>query len=402
LRYCNILNSKNLFCVEIRWGIVERRGARQYDWQAYLQVAELAKNAGISVQAVMSFHRCGGNVGDDCDIKLPEFVLQVGRSNDDIFYKDYRYSADTEYITLGADNSTLFSGRTPIQMYVDFMNSFATTFRSYFPSTITEIQVGLGPAGEMRYPGYQSDKGWNYCGIGEFQTNDRYMRAMLQSAANANGHPEWGNGPPNNAGSYNSQPPSQVPFFSNGFDNYRTAYGQFFLNFYSGALLTHGQQILCAANSIFSPLRVQIAGKISGIHWWYADQSHAAELTTGYYNTNGNNAYLQIARMFKQCNTVFDFTALEMVDSSDCGSRPIQLVEQTMQAARQAGVLYSGENALDFCKYGCSRAPFDQIYNQATKYGPIFQFTFLRLAQSLLEGNNWNEFRSFVARMNAV
>jgi len=28
-----------------------------------------------------------------------------------------------------------------------------------------------------------------------------------------------GNEPPSNAGTYNSQPPSNVPFFSNGFDN---------------------------------------------------------------------------------------------------------------------------------------------------------------------------------------
>ena len=48
--------------------------------------------------------------------------------------------------------------------------------------------------------------------------------------------------------------------------------------------------------------------------------------------------------MFKQCNAVFDFTALELTDPGNCGSGPQELVAQTIQASRQAGVLYAGEN----------------------------------------------------------
>ena len=39
-------------------------------------------------QAVMSFHAAGGNVGDTCHITLPQWVLDVGEQNPDIFYTD--------------------------------------------------------------------------------------------------------------------------------------------------------------------------------------------------------------------------------------------------------------------------------------------------------------------------
>jgi len=174
------------------------------------------------------------------------------------------------------------------------------------------------------------------------------------------------------------------------------------LSWYSSTLLNHAESILCAASSIFSPYGITIAGKVAGIHWWYLDPSHAAEVTAGYYNTNNNNGYLQIAQTFRKCNAIFDFTALELTDPGSCGSGPQQLVEQTILASQQAGIPYAGENALDFCQNGCYQGGFDEIYTESTQYGPIHQFTFLRLADSLITGNNWNMFKAFVARMNSA
>lgn len=34
---------------------------------------------------------------------------------------------------------------------------------------IIDIEVGLGPAGELRYPSYVENQGWVFPGIGEFQ-----------------------------------------------------------------------------------------------------------------------------------------------------------------------------------------------------------------------------------------
>lgn len=57
---------------------------------------------------------------------------------------------------------------------------------------ITEVTIGLGPAGELRYPAYpEGDGRWRFPGVGEFQCYDSYMlRHLAQSAATA-GHPEW-------------------------------------------------------------------------------------------------------------------------------------------------------------------------------------------------------------------
>jgi len=51
------------------WGIVEREGPKRYNWDAYLQLVEMCASLGLKVCVVASFHRCGGNVGDSCDIR---------------------------------------------------------------------------------------------------------------------------------------------------------------------------------------------------------------------------------------------------------------------------------------------------------------------------------------------
>ena len=49
---------------------------KQYNFEGYLQLADMCKTNGLKLQTVMSFHQCGGNVGDVCDIPLPRWVLK--------------------------------------------------------------------------------------------------------------------------------------------------------------------------------------------------------------------------------------------------------------------------------------------------------------------------------------
>merc|ERR1712232_111044 len=127
-------------------------------------------------------------------------------------------------------------------------------------STITEIQVGAGPAGELRYPAYPLSH-WHFCGVGEFQAFDDHARASLQDHFKASGHPEW-TGPPTDAGDYNSWP-GDTSFFNGG---YSSEYGRSFLDWYSGSLLSHGSAVLSRAHAVFGG-KVGIAAKIAGIHW---------------------------------------------------------------------------------------------------------------------------------------
>lgn len=362
----------------------------------------MAEEIGLTVQFVASFHQCGGNVGDDCYITLPQWVLDTGhKHNNSIFYTDQYGDPNPEYISLGANNARIFNGRTPIEIYRDFFLALARTFSQWMPSTVNEIQVGLGPAGELRYPGYQlRNNKWTYCGVGEFQCYDSFMLKKLKEAAIQAGHPEWGYRGPSNAGHYNSHP-HETQFFTNGFDHYDSPYGRFFLNWYFQELKEHGRKVLREAKNVFRPYGVEIAAKISGIHWWYGHNSHAAELTTGYYNTGGRNAYFEIANVLAETNASFCFTCLEMRNQEYCSSQPETLISQAMNAAFDNNIPFSGENAIDICEHGCRNYDFDQIIRQVRSMRrPMKHFTYLRLRDSLLTGNNWDSFVRFVEEMH--
>ena len=60
----------------LQWGAVERQPKR-YNWSGYRQVLYLVRGMGLKLQAVMSFHACGGNVGDYAQVPLPRWVLKV-------------------------------------------------------------------------------------------------------------------------------------------------------------------------------------------------------------------------------------------------------------------------------------------------------------------------------------
>jgi beta-amylase len=103
---------------------------------------------------------------------------------------------------------------------------------------------------------------------------------------------------------------------------------------------------------------VNISGKISGIHWWYNHESHAAELTAGYYHTFERNGYdevflflkKKISKLFKKYDTKFQFTCLELKDSqlNGCDCSPEKLVQYTRETAWRNNIRYSGENALPY------------------------------------------------------
>jgi beta-amylase len=157
--------------------------------------------------------------------------------------------------------------------------------------------------------------------------------------------------------------------------------------------------MLKQAYSVFGS-SVTLAMKVAGIHWWYMDASHAAELTAGYYNIYGqNDIYQELASMFKSNNATFDFTCLEMKDSeqpSECKCGPYELVQQTKQAAKNANGHYSGENALQ--RYDTTA--YSTIKSQATSLNwNIDGMTYLRLTNDLMSGSNWNNFQSFVNDM---
>ncbi|VAH04084.1 unnamed protein product [Triticum turgidum subsp. durum] len=160
--------------VDVWWGVVEGEEPGLYNFEGYMKLVEMARDARLKVQAVMSFHQCGGNVGDTVNIPLPRWVVEDMDKDQDLAYTDQCERRSYEYVSFGCDDMPVLDGRTPIQCYTDFMSAFHDHFAAFLGNTIVEVQVGMGPAGELRYPSYPESEGtWEFPGIGAFQCYDK-------------------------------------------------------------------------------------------------------------------------------------------------------------------------------------------------------------------------------------
>lgn len=391
--------------MDVWWGLVEREKPGEYNWGGYIELMEMAKKHGLKVQAVMSFHQCGGNVGDSVTIPLPKWVVEEIDKDPDLAYTDQWGRRNYEYVSLACDTLPVLKGRTPVQCYGDFMRAFSDQFKHLLGDTVVEIQVGMGPAGELRYPSYPEQDGvWKFPGIGAFQCFDKYMIGSLKAAAEAAGKPEWGHSGPTDAGHYNNWP-EDTQFFRKEGGGWNSPYGEFFLNWYSQMLIDHGERILSSATSIFKDTGVKISVKIAGIHWHYGSRSHAPELTAGYYNTRFRDGYLPIAQMLARHGAIFNFTCIEMRDHEqpqDALCAPEKLVRQVALATQQAQVPLAGENALprydEHAHEQILRASaLDVDENSGDRQ--MCAFTYLRMNPNLFQPDNWRKFVAFVKKM---
>eukprot|EP00899_Mesostigma_viride_P006961 jgi/Mesvir1/16266/Mv08512-RA.1 len=408
--------------VDVWWGLVESDEPCVYNWEPYVELFQMAQAMDLKVQPVMSFHQCGGNTGDSCYIPLPAWVLKIGEEDRDIFFTNRTKRRNMEYLSLGVDDIPVLAGRTVLEVYHDFMSSFRAKMEPFFATgVIRDVEIGLGPAGELRYPSYPETHGWRFPGIGEFQCYDRYLLARLRARAEELGNIEWGLGGPHDAGGYNDWP-QYTGFFCNE-GSYRSPYGRFFLEWYSGLLVEHGDKVLTAAGKAFAGTGVQLVAKVAGVHWWYNSHNHAAELAAGYYNLRDRDGYAPIAAMLAKHEAVLNFTCVEMRDfeqfpDARCG--PEGLVNQVKSSCVRAGIEFSCENALprfdpqafDHILYN-ARSPLKDV--AAGEYdvyglkgngtplgrGRIASFTFLRLCKELFDTRNWNTFLRFVKEMHA-
>lgn len=171
--------------VDVWWGVVERIGPKEYDWAAYKQLMSMVKAAGLKLQATMSFHACGANVGDVYEIPLPSWVLEAALQDPDMLFTDQhgcvwprtfrnvkallpprpsphgphstpplsvsdfpshpglaRYR-NPECLSLFADNAATVASRTPLQCYEDFLDNFVENFREDLGDALVEARDPL-------------------------------------------------------------------------------------------------------------------------------------------------------------------------------------------------------------------------------------------------------------------
>ncbi|CAL0313225.1 unnamed protein product [Lupinus luteus] len=328
------------------WGIVEGWSPQKYVWSGYRELFNIIREFKLKLQVVMAFHECGGNDSTDALIALPQWVLEIGKDNRDIFFTDREGRRNTECLSWGIDKERVLKGRTGIEVYFDFMRSFRTEFDDLFAEgLISAVEIGLGASGELKYPSFSERMGWRYPGIGEFQCYDKYLQHSLHRAAKSRGHSFWARGP-DNAGNYNSMPHETGFFCDRGdYDNY---YGRFFLHWYFQTLIDHADNVLSLASLAFEETKIIV--KVPAVYWWYKTASHAAELTAGYHNPTNQDGYSPVFEVLRKHDVTVKFICLGVQLSSQEADESLADPEgfswQVLNSAWDRGLMTAGENAL--------------------------------------------------------
>lgn len=354
--------------VDVWWGQVETAD-QTFNWTYYDQVFSTIKAKGLKIVPILSFHQCGGNVGDQCSIGIPSWVWAkytgatlngVTLDANGLKHKSEQNNYSSETIQGWAD--PLVAGE-----YTAFATAFKNKYGTTYANDLQEINVSLGPAGELRYPSYnEHDSGTGFPSRGALQAYSPLAQASFRTWAVtkygslAGVNTAWGTTltsqnqitPPSNAGH----------FFSSG-DYKNIRYGKDFVDWYNESLVTHGKTML---NAVLAGLGTSFPSaafgyKVPGVHWAMTNPAYprAAEVTAGLIQTSldlnadaTGHGYQRIVGLAKQLNTtrkvVLHFTCLEMdnQDSSPNFSRAKDLVFWVANNAAAQGVTIKGENAL--------------------------------------------------------
>lgn len=358
--------------VDVWWGEVEGAADNQFNWNYYDTIFAKIKAHGLKIVPILSFHQCGGNVGDDCDIPLPSWLWSkyAGRtlnglqlSADDLKYKSEQGHVSPEFVQLWAD---------PLveSEYADFVRAFKSHF-SALANDVIEINVSLGPSGELRYPSYNAhDTGSGYPKRGALQAYSRlavedFRQKMLNKYGSLAGvNLAWGI---QLSDASQIKPPDNGEYFFSHGDYRDIQYGKDFIDWYNQSLVDHGKTLI---GTVIDALagdfpRAQIGYKIPGVHWAMGSPQYprAAEVAAGLIQTsvdfnadNSGHGYHKVVGLAKALSdrgrrVVLHFTCLEMGNYGGNGnqeptSQAQNLVFWVAQEAQRQGITIKGENAL--------------------------------------------------------
>jgi hypothetical protein len=360
---------------DVWWGLVEK-SERTYDWTYYDLVAKAIIDAGLKWVPIISLHRCGGNVGDNVTVNIPTWIwpklagkVPNGKVQD-VQYVSEQGNATNEFVSCWATDLALDDYRA---FFAEFQRHYAKD-----KPHIAEVNVSLGPAGELRFPSYNShDKGTGYPTRGALQCYSRLAREsfvsfVLTKYGNENGARQaWGV-------LDKIEPPVDVPAFLAAKLHLNSQYGRDLFDWYQDSLFAHGRKVLTAALETFASdgaafEGIDVGAKFPGVHWrtgyWQGDATvmsdRLAELACGLLRTSGfadwddeekGCGYRPIIALFKELmsvrpasRVVLHFTCLEKPDGEDgrtADSLAFQLVRWVGNEARRQGVVAKGENAL--------------------------------------------------------
>jgi beta-amylase len=356
--------------VDVWWGIVEAQADNSFDWSYYDRIFDVITANGLEIAPILSFHQCGGNVGDDCQFLLPSWLWAkyADRSYKGIKLGLTGLQHRSEQGNYSPETVQGWADQVVENEYRDFTRAFAARYGQRYASDVVEINISLGPSGELRYPSYNShDVGTGYPTRGGLQSYSPLAVADFQDTAlrkykNLRGvNAAWGT-----AFTSKSQigpPADATAFFESG--TYRNEpYGRDFVDWYNGSLVDHGKRMM---ETVIGALgrnfpKADIGYKVPGIHWTITNPAYprATEVTTGLIQTSidpdaraTGHGYKRIIDLANQVNArgrtvVVHFTALEMNDMNEPPQYSLAktLVGWFGQYAYDAGVPLKGENAL--------------------------------------------------------
>ncbi|XP_031375704.1 inactive beta-amylase 9-like [Punica granatum] len=374
------------------WGIAEKEAMGSYNFSGYLNLAEMVQKAGLKLHVSLCFHGL-----KQPKIPLPEWVTRIGENEPSIYFSDRSGLLYKDCLSLAVDELPVLDGKTPIEVYQDFCQSFKSSFSQFIDSTITGISMSLGPNGELRYPSdHGQSRNLKIPGVGEFQCYDKNMLALLKQHAEASGNPFWGLSGPHDAPSYD-QTPSSNGFFKDHGGSWESPYGDFFLNWYSSQLASHGARLLSLASSVFSDADVAVYGKVPLLHPWYRTRARPLELTAGFYNTERRDGYEAIAEMFARNSCKVILPGMDLSDEDLPGealSSPQSLLRQVRAACRKLGVDVSGQNSSD---RRVARGGFEQLKeNLSGQEGSVDLFIYERMGAYFFSPEHFPSFTAFV------
>jgi hypothetical protein len=347
--------------IDIWWGAVEKESDQSFDWSYYDKVFDLIEEKELKIIPIISLHQCGGNVGDDCNIPIPRWIWSHFKDtqNKALMYKSEQGNYSKEYVSLWADDLIM-------PQYIEFMQAFNTHFKNK-THLFDEINISMGPAGELRYPSYNkhdnnsgyptrgSVQSYGKLAVNNFQQNMKKKYHTIKQLNKA-----W----EQKYTQFNHiYPPENMSLFISKGTHLNTQFGKDYFSWYHQALIDHGKHLLQAADITFDDAfsDIPLGYKVAGIHWLMAKNGHqnrAAEIASGIIPTSltaedsgfGYQKAISIAKQGEIINRkiVLHFTCLEMSDNpkAPAYSKAHSLVKWIAQEAKKQGVIIKGENAL--------------------------------------------------------
>lgn len=379
---------------DLWWGLIEGRQAGQFDWSYYDRVVALLAQHDMQWVPILSFHQAGGNVNDDFMQTIPLWLWgKLLEANPELAsVRDLQYVSETgdasmEYVSLWADGYVM-----------PYYQRFIAAFRDHYApraGMIAEINVSLGPAGELRYPSYNAHDWGNYPNRGTLQCYsplaEQDWRNYLKSRFSTIQALNYAFG--TRHAQFEAIP---MPVADHLFENKEYVYSAWareFLSWYHGALVAHGRRVLEMALALFDDglwRSIPIGIKVPGIHWEISDPQapRVAEITAGLIKPHptlgphNQREYVQLLEQLvpaeQRTRVALHFTCLEMINKDYEGySRAADLVGWFADAAHELGIALMGENALAGELYG--EQGWKQIASALHRTPGFGGITFLRM-----------------------